>query len=208
MKRKAPEARSGGSYQDVTKDFSNAQLRSIGEIAMHWNEISFTVDCTLYTGLNLDSVFWTSIVGEIQDSKKGDFIKKIASRFKIQENTLCLIETTANSYKELKDYRDSVIHARIFDRSSGVGTLIRREKIYEVLLTEETLTGLCKRLKILKQEIAAINQIFSLVRSFFYRIPPDKDILSCVPEVQQYIDLLKSLQSSRQSLPPLPPFPK
>ena len=65
MKRPAPKARSGGSYQDIKKDFTAGQLAGIGAVAMAFNEAEFLLDCQIYSGLNLSGGIWTEVTSRI-----------------------------------------------------------------------------------------------------------------------------------------------
>lgn len=211
MKRPAPAYRSGSTSKDVKNDLSSGQLQAIGAIAIAWNEVEFILDQILYSGLNLPGTSWLEIVTRLSLDAKIDLIASAEETHNLSPNIQEVITTSVDALKELKELRNSVIHARVFDAPRAIGENIRRRgKISQVLLTEVALNGLYDRLVILRAELRRVLAVFDLVRNsaFAPRNVNGTDPSALIPEVRQSIAQLRELQAQRQSLVPLPDFPK
>ena len=212
MKRKAPPARSGASYQDIKRDFTTEQLAGIGAICMAFNEVEFLLDTQLYSGLNLPGGIWVDIVTRINGiDGKIALVRKAAHDACFPDAAANIVKETLDEVGLYKTYRDAIIHARIFDRGSAIGQIIRkRGRIEQVLLSEEALKGLYDRLVILRKEMLAVLALFDLIRYVKITVRErllDESISQHEPEFRGYVARLQEHQSQRQSLPPLPKFP-
>ena len=210
MKRAAPSSRSGSKTNDVKRDLSSAQLQAVGAVAIAWNEVEFLLDCMLYSGLHLSAISWLDIVTRIGLDAKIDLIAAAKETSNISDNISAAIQRSIHALKALKDLRHSVIHARVFDASRGIGENIRRgAKISQVLLTEQALNGLYERLAFLRVEMQQVIAIVDLVRTsgFAVRAPKGADAAAAIPEVKRRLELLQEFQAKRLALPGMPAFP-
>jgi hypothetical protein len=120
---------------------------------------------------------------------------------------------TEHGFSYLKTLRDAVIHAKILDSSTGVGTSPgkRGKEPEEVLLDSKSLEGLYKRLVFVSQELGALKTIINCAKTIrLYQALNATD-----DQRKQYNELdirdatarCQRSQSKRLSLPPFPKFP-
>lgn len=114
------------------------------------------------------------------------------------------IQRIVRSTKELKELRNSVVHARIFDAPKGIGENIRRGgKIWQVLLVEAALECLYNRLIVLHRELLSILAIFDLIRNGSAAVHQGImtwEQLVDGKEVTDWIDCLNEQQSEQATL--------
>lgn len=204
MKRQFPVPSSGAASGDIKVDLSPEQLQGIGAVAMAWNEAEAFVDWLLYTGLSLSAGLWLDVAIRINGiDGKIEIINKAASDLGVPEECQRLIQGSLGDLKSLKAFRDAVIHARIYDSTRGIGTVVeRRARISQVLLTAATLDALYERLVMLREELGLVMNIFDLHRT---SRGLNIDITS---DVQPRADRLREIQTRRRALPRLPDFPE
>lgn len=152
--------------QNIKKDLSPAQLQSVGAVAISWNEVEFMLDCVLYSRLVLSGSSWLDVLTRHSIDAKIDLIASAEETLRLPADLREIIHTSAKNTRVLKDFRNSVVHARIFDAPNGIGENIRRGgKIWQVLFIETALECLYNRLIVLHGELRSILAIFDLVRN-------------------------------------------
>lgn len=166
MRRQAPPSRSGSKTEDIKKDLSAAQLQGVGAVAIAWNEVEFMLDCVLYSGLVLSGSSWLDVLTRLSIDAKIELIASAEETLHLPAQIREIIHTSVRSTKEFKELRNSVVHSRIFDASSGIGENIRRGgKIWQVLLVEPALECLYHRLTVVRSELRSVLAIFDLIRT-------------------------------------------
>lgn len=166
MRRLAPLPRSGSRTEDVKRDLSPAQLQGIGAIAIAWNEVEFMLDCVLYSGLLLSGSSWLDVLTRLSIDAKIELIASAEETLGIPDKMREAIQTSVRHTKELKELRNSVVHSKVFDASSGIGENIRRGgKVWQVLLVESALECLYHRLTLVHSELRSVLAIFDLIRT-------------------------------------------
>lgn len=204
MLRTAPIPRSGGRTEDIKKDFSPDQLQSIGAIAMAWNDVEHTLNCLLYSGLNLSGSSWVDILSRLTIDAKIELVFSAEETLYFPAQLRDIIQHTVESTKELKLLRNSVVHARIYDAATGVGENVKRGgKISQVLLVEPALDNLYRRLVILRGELRSVVAIFDLLKSDIMNVLQGGktwDQLIAGEQVSHWLDNLKQLQSEQLKL--------
>jgi hypothetical protein len=222
MKRKAPESRSGASTGDVKKDLSSEQLAGIGAVAILFNELEFSLECILYRGLNLPGGLWLETVKRISsfDSKVelaslivAEYQHYASNQFEAKDWAFAeIIKETLTSLKVVKGLRDAIVHARVFDMSTGIGEKISyKGKIDQVLLTAEALNALYAHMDVLRKELTAILGLADLMHCAILmggQVNYNSSKLPPLPEIPDQISRLSGHQRGRKSLPKLPDFPR
>ena len=204
MRRQAPLPRSGSKTEDIKRDLSAAQLQGIGAIAMAWNEVEFMLDCVLYSGLKLSGSSWLDVLTRLSSDAKVELIASVEETLSLPTELHLPIRKSVKSIKELKELRNSVVHARIFDAPSGIGETIRRGgKIWQVLLVDTALECLYKRLIVLNGELRSILAICDLIRTGAMAverglITPEQ--LANGPEVPMWVKRLNDQQEEQLAL--------
>lgn len=166
MRRQAPPSRSGSKTEDIKIDLSAAQLQGIGAVAIAWNEVEFMLVCVLYSGLVLSGSSWLDVLTRLSTDAKIELIASAEETLRLPSCFHGVIQTSVKNAKELKELRNSVVHARIYDAPNGIGENIRRGgKIWQVLLVEPALENLYNRLIVLHGELGSVLAIFDLMRT-------------------------------------------
>jgi len=211
MLRTAPISRSGGTSQDIKRDFSKSQLAGIGAVTVAWNEIEFLLDVALYSGeaLTADCLL-EDLPARFLDGKIKQ-LRKAKDRWKLPIHCLESIERSINAFSYLKDLRNAVIHSRLFDARTAIcHRVTRKGEIQEVLLTAEALDWLYHQLMILHQEMTCVIAIFDLVRTTEIAeqiglVKPGQ--IDPIPEVQAWLSKLDQSCKDRENLGDAPDFP-
>lgn len=204
MQRKAPPSRSGSKTEDIKQDLSANQLQGIGSVAIAWNEVEFMLDCVIYSGLVLSGSSWLDVLTRLSTDAKIDLIPSAEETLSIPPVLRETIQSSVKSTKDLKELRNSVVHARIFDAPKGIGENIRRGgKIWQVLLVESALECLYNRLIVLHRELRSILAIFDLFRTGCVAV--NQGIMTWEQlvegkEVVDWTDRLNELQNEQAAL--------
>jgi hypothetical protein len=200
---------------DIKQDLKSAQLAGIGAVAMAWNSVESFVDEMLRACLGMQARIGERVLARINAfDAKIELIKAAATiRLGLSkeqcEDLLKSLDTAPANAKELKEYRDAVIHSQLIDVRSALGLLIKRDAQYDVLLSQEALDGLYSRLISVKDELRAVCLILlTLNEAVKEDAQADLQTLLREPEVQGYVSQVREHRNARQSLPPLPKFPK
>lgn len=194
------------------KNPSNEQLRSIGLVAVLWNEIIFSTDCALYSGLGLPQGTWVDIVGQIPEAVKGEFLQKAADDLRLPSDLRSAIAVTASAMSCLKKHRDAVVHSTPFNVTAGLGHVIGRGQAFEILGSPQTLEVLVRHLQGLREEAQTITMLFDELRALLAATSPGAQFAEgrMLDEAQlaQILARLRSQQSARQALPALVSLPR
>jgi len=200
MLRRAPEARSGVTHQDVKRDLSAVQLAGIGAIVMIWNEVEFMLEVAIYSGEALDA---DCLVNELPRLRPDEKIRRVlpASQARgLPQECRTAIASTGHAFRELNNLRNAVVHSRVLNCQTAIGHRSYGGKVMEVLLTPEALDWLYGQLCELQSELRAVLAIFDLVRN---RAHPN-----AIPdEVQHYLDQIIDCQQRRARMGEGPSFP-
>ncbi len=208
MKRKAPIPRSGCTTENIEQDLSPAQLCGIGKVAIAWNDVEYLIDNALYSGMRLPSIFWTEITNQMAKNAKIKLIAAAAESMNFSDKIKKVIDNTTKEINQLSIFRNAVIHARVYDNTNGIGQLITRGGIEQILLTEEALDGLYKRLVLIRHELRCILALFDLSRTFLIMFPANQlNTLISGNDFQQWMNILQDYQKQRAALTPFAPFP-
>lgn len=217
MRRKRQEGVENRRNDDVRLNLSHEQLAGIGAVAVAWNELEIFLHYLLGLSAGIPTPLWLEVStrvngleGYVQIIRKG--IALCASLLNLEkEEVIALMEKSLDAVLDYKQYRDGVIHARVFDAPTGLGELVkRRGQKDEVLLTVEALSALYVRLVLLRKELLAMmglmNRLSRVVMLMESGAKPNKQWLA--QGIRAYTPRLRSHQNERLSLPPLPAFPK
>jgi hypothetical protein len=211
---------------DIRKDMSESQLASLGAVSLAYNEAEVQIDLIMALALGLWAESAPHVTSRINGIDGKIEIIKVALRElgAPKEAQALLCETFGDAgFKELKKYRDGVIHARTLDAPSGIaGTAINRGKFYEVLLSKVALDGLYDRLVLIRLELIEacnIAMALAMVRTFtklnmqFGLVAPqflplfDQTRAAHESNIQAATSRFRENHTRRLSLPPLPEFP-
>lgn len=204
MSRQAPPSRSGSKTEDIKQDLSAAQLRGIGAVAIAWNEVEFMLDCVLYSGLVLSGFSWLDVLTRLSTDAKIELVASAEETLHLPRSFRELIQVSVKNAKELKDLRNSVVHARIFDAPNGIGVNIRRGgKIRQILLVAPALECLYDRLNLLHGELRSILAIFDLIRTGSIAVHQGTmswEQLVNAKEVAEWVERLETQQAEQANL--------
>ena len=189
-----------GRHPDIRKQLTSRQLRLIGLVAMEWNECEVRVDAALSRGMRLRPRLVDPLIILIPGWIKSTFLLRAAQDWNLSKDDCETLQKTFRFIGELKSYRDAVVHCTVFDTPSAIGTIVKKPGIrHEVFLSSPALDGVYRRLTWLRRELEMVGIMFhDLVSNTAPR----------VPETQRWLKELQKLQKRRESLAPLPPFPK
>jgi hypothetical protein len=182
---------------------------------MAWNSAESFIDAVLLAGLGLRARVGLDVIARISaiDAKLA-LIKSIGEGRLGISGEVCdglrkALDCALHAAKELKGYRDAVIHSQVVDPSEGLGQLIKRDGQYDVLLSQEALDGLYHRLISVRDELRTVCLIF-LILNEGAQSDEQVDLKTLLrgPEVQAHVAQVRERQKARLSLSPLPKFPK
>ena len=209
MKRSKPLMTSGVRYGRVTDNLTLEQLALIGAVALTFNEAEDHINT--YTGhvigVQFDPIQVVSRINGFDG--KIELIKLAAKEFGCTGEEMTAIEECLGNggFMLVKQYRDAVVHARLFDAGTSVAKVNeRRGKRAEVLLSVEALSGLLQRMEIMANEISELLPIISSRHLLMAATDDHKRsrILECI---QDAMARYHQYRSQRLALAPLPEFP-
>jgi hypothetical protein len=215
LQRKSKGSRVARTTGDIKQDLTASQLAGIGAVAMAWNSVESFVDAVLLAALGLQArIGWDVIARVNAFDAKVALIKSVGkARLGISEE-LCedlwkALDDALGGAKELKGHRDAVIHSQLIDPGEAVGQVIRRDREYDVLLSQEALDGLYDRLIRVRNELRTVCLIF-LILDEAVKGDAQADLKTLLrrPAVQAHVSQVQEHRKARLSLPPLPRFPE
>ncbi len=192
---------------------SQKRLALFGMVSLAWNDLEGALDTALGASLDLPEPMWVEVTSRINGFEgKCSLLKQCAKiAHRLPDDHLTAIADTLGSAMEHKKYRDAVIHAKILDPDSATApTNERKGNIGEVVVTEEALDGLFRRLGWIRAEIDVIVTLFSTLplcvdhKSMDF---PEDEKQSALTELKACIPRLLDRQHQRKGLPPLPRIP-
>ncbi len=210
MLRPAPISRSGSSQQDVKKDFSIDQLAGIGAVVMVWNELEFMLDCALYSGEELPAECLQDDLPKRRLDEKVRQVGQAAEKWGLPETFFASIRASAKAFSDLKNYRNAVVHSRIYDSSTAICSRITRfGGIEEVLITPQSLNWLYEQIAILRYEMRCVIAVFDLVRTTAIgervgMFAPNE--LDPIPEASEWVSQIDECRQKRVLLGVAPNF--
>jgi len=194
------------------KNLSDEQLRGIGLVAVLWNEIIFSTDCALYSGLGLPRGTWIDIVGQIPETTKGELLQKAASDLRLPSELRSAIDASVRTMGQLKKHRDAVVHSTPFNVTPGLGHVISRGQAFEILGAPEALESLIQHLQALQKEIEIIGTLFDQLRGALAAQSRGAQLADGAQpggaEFAEILAQLRSQQCARGALPHLVTLPQ
>jgi hypothetical protein len=209
MKR-PPQRKAGVRSSNPFDNLSVPQLAYIGAIAMLYNDLEVRIDDMISTGLHLP-FSPVQVLSRINgmDGKLA-LVKLSAKHYGFDEAEMSdLCQTLgANGFERLKEWRDAVIHARMFDVASGVAhTHARKGKHYEVLLSKPALEALYKRMDAMRSELGELHAILRRKGRLTRGASDDQHKERLESENRASWTRYQEHLRRRLSLPPMPEFP-
>lgn len=201
----------GVTTESVKTDLSTAQLAGIGAAALLWNEVEFMLDCALYSGEGLPPSCLADDLPKRPLDEKIEDARKAAIHWRLPDDFMDAITSTAASFRDLKILRNAIIHARLYNRDLGIGRFISRKgKSFDVLLTESALEWLYRNLLVLRRELRALVAIFDLVRTT--KLAERAGLIASgqidpMPEAREWLERMAKCKAERFDLGPAPKFP-
>jgi hypothetical protein len=212
MKRKVEKQREDyhATYGDPQSDFTRAQLRWIGAVAMNYNEAEALIDTAFFHATKLgEDIRWEVSTRINGIDGKIEIIQAAAKNFGLDAASCKEIAVSLGEpgFKLIKGYRDAIIHARAFNAPKGLGIRVdRRARIYEVLLTSDALKTLFEHIRTLRAELFEVNQLLLYASQLpLMRAGQGKEQLEAVISIATV--QLRSHRNWRLSLQQLPKFP-
>jgi hypothetical protein len=150
---------------DLRKGLSAKQLRSIGAIAVAWNELERMLDCLLYSGLDLAGCSCLDVLAHLSTDARVDLIASAEENLRLPAQWRSAIAPSVKSTKELNRLHSSVVHARVFDARMGIGVNTKRgERISTFMFVVPALECLYERFVVLHGELRSVLALFNQVR--------------------------------------------
>jgi hypothetical protein len=205
---------------DPKKAYQKKQLAELGAISIAWNQVEGQIDHIGSQILFRKSPFyvWLELNDVVGLTGKLRLIRACVSHAEIlDEPAKRCIETALQGVSDYRAYRNAVIHHHIYDHKKGIaGFIAENGKAYQVLVTFEALSGLYKRIELLKNEVSQLAPLLmmeatpDLIRIHDPKTGhPELDQRKALREraVPQATKEVLRYQTERLSLPPLPLFP-
>jgi len=212
MRQKRPKGTTRAEHiiVDIKAEIPASQLAAIGAMALAFNETEAAVDRLFFAVTGLDQHLQLEVNTRINGIDGKLEIIKVGAKPLIEKEIYDgLSEALGKSYfKELKTYRDCVIHVRHLNALTGVGVKVDRQAdVYDTLVSINILDAAYNLLVILRKEITEITSLVIGIKALRLFDGDDQErarleakIASCRAQALQH-------RSERQSLPPLPEYP-
>lgn len=212
--RKYKPLRSGGRYRDVLKSFTKDQLAWIGAVAMAYNDAEQWLQFAFLTATSLPCNR-LAVVTRLGSGELPNLVMECIRTYVRDESIHKLAERTlvGEGFSQLKTYRDGVVHARLWDMQTALATVPNKGAEDSVLLTNDAVEGLYRRLSLVRDELVELADIISAARGLWAEdVQKDPKLAPHKAQLEESIRVasaqLARLQKQRKSLPPLPAFPK
>jgi hypothetical protein len=157
MKKKVTERRKGKvRAYDVRKDLTKENLAALGAVTLAWNDVEAMLDVLLCVCMNINPDAWRELTTRINGIDGVIALLKFSfgKMFFLAPAVLKLTEDTLGAASQCKGDRDTIIHSRVIDVPQGIAEMaFRRDKIEEVLITEDALNKLYDHIHTLYLEI-------------------------------------------------------
>lgn len=192
---------------------SKHHLALFGMVSLAWNDLEGALDTALGLSLELPGPMWVEVTSRINGiDGKCSLLKQCAKIVhQMPEKHLEAIADTLGSAMEHKKYRDAIIHAKILDPDSPTApTNERKGNVGEVVVTEEALNSLFRRLGWIRAEMDVVVSLFDTLRICADRKNvehSEDEKQSALKELRACIPRLLDRQRQRKALPPLPRVP-
>jgi hypothetical protein len=162
MRRPAKTFRRDANPRDPRKDLSEKQLAAIGAIILAFNECEGVINALLFVSLRPPPQLMHEVITRISGlDVKVDIVKKAAEHvLGIDQPHLTFIRAALDEFLLYKRYRDAIAHVQVSDNTVPMGYVAKREKLFEVLLSDEALGALYERLWALKADLDVISVAF------------------------------------------------
>ena len=212
MKRRIKKQREDyhATYGDPKSDFTPAQLKWIGAIAMNFNEAEALIETAFFHATQLPDAIRLDVSTRINGiDGKIEIVQSGASTLGLDTKTCGDLAASLGDggFKLIKGYRDAIIHSRAHNSPKGIGIRVdRRAKVYEVLLTETALKTLYEHISALRIELSEINQLL-LYASQLSSMSDAQGKGQLAALISVATTQLRSHRSWRLSLQQLPKFP-
>jgi hypothetical protein len=161
---------------------------------MAWNSLESFVDTALLAVVGMPARVGLDVIARIGGfDAKDALIRRIGEvRLGISEercpDVFNAVKDALANAKELKGYRDDVIHCQLVNASEALGLLVKRDAQFEVQLSQEALDGLYNRLISVRDELRTVCLILlTLDEALKADAQADLQTLLRGPEVQAYV---------------------
>jgi hypothetical protein len=166
MKRRVEKRRMGmvRAY-DVRKDLSSETLGALGACALIFNDLQAMLEILVGLVIGANPFSWKELNNRISSIEYKIEICKFAFKnlLTLPDDMYSMVENSFVALSQYKGYRDTAIHSRIIDVNKGIGEMtFRRDKIEEILITEQALNGLYDHMFVLVDEL---REMVSLVEA-------------------------------------------
>ena len=195
---------------DIKRDIPQKQLAAIGALALAYNDVEAMIDKLFYASTSLPEHLQLEISTRIFGIDGTiEIIKAATKPLLSKDQQKQLADALGESgFKQMKSYRDGVIHARYVDFSTSVGVKVDRQaKVYDIFIRQDALDAAFNILLALKEELLIAHLLISVL-VYIKKLAADD------PKKARYEALAANFQAQflgyrreRLSLPPFPEFP-
>lgn len=214
MKRTSQIHKSGIRSGDLEKDITPEQFGLIGRVAIAYNEAEVLIQVIYGASFGVSTDLSSDFMSRTNGLDSTVLLAKAAIReFRHMPELHEEFSNSLDFFMEVKGYRDSVVHARMFHAPTGIGKgSLNKGKRSEIRLTREALQGLYDRLNCLRDEllwmvlvVISLHQIHMIYR--FSPLQLDQRRKQIEPMILVALPQYRECRARRRSLAPLPTFP-
>jgi len=195
---------------DIKRDIPQKQLAAIGALALAYNEVEATIDKLFFASTGLPEHLQIEVSTRIQGIDGTLEIIKAATKEILSEKEQSQLANALgeSGFKQMKNYRDCVIHARHLNFSTSIGIKVdRKARIFEVLVRQDALDAAFNILIALKDELFMVFLAIMVLTESRKRAPDDPSKSRLEALAANFRSQFQGLQRARLSLPPIPEFP-
>lgn len=208
-RRSTTEERPYRSF-DFYEEVEPKRLQAIGAISLAWNWLEGALDTAFAVAFDIHPTLWTEVISRINGMDAKLELLRRSARLYEDVSPSWWIETiskTLNAVGSHKTYRDGVIHVRLVHPDAQVADTPRRKgNLDEVLVSQQALDGLYRRIRLLAQEANLVASYFTN-RWLTTNGSSEAQQLEAAELLVNGMKQLQDLQRARESLEPLPDFP-
>jgi hypothetical protein len=169
MKRPAEIKSYPYAAYDVRADIPQKRLAGIGAVSVGFNDLEAAIDVLLPILLRTPRSRWEDLTSRIRSIEdKCDLIKHaVRDDWQFDDDIKRMIADTVGQVNEVRQHRDSVLHAKILDPHADVTPgQIKKGKPSEVLISQEALDWLNDLIGALRNEITTVLNLIYRLRLF------------------------------------------
>jgi hypothetical protein len=182
-----------------------AQTTSVAWIALGWNTIDHAAEAILGLALKIPIEMFADLGSRLSFENRADLIRhRLRVGFKGSDPIVDMVSDTLGAAATCKTHRHNIIHARAdFDAMIGK-TSKHRGRVLQVDMSPDGLKRVAEYIDVTADEMIAVMGIIRCVANRNDKNVADSERKQLEEELPALLEELKTLQTTRKAMKPLP----